>query len=80
MKSLWLWRVSTILPIKSGWCGESEAKNLANLLPTSELKLLTTISGKWSVGLAWCLMSIFNLIDDTLNMAVGPSGKFTNIN
>lgn len=60
IKSLWLWNVTTLLPLNSGCWGNSEARSLPTLTPTFESKLLRISSGTWSVANPCLFISFWN--------------------
>ena len=76
MKSLWLCKVTTLLPSKLGLCGNSDASIRPILCPSLVSKLFKIISGTWLVGLAWCWICLFSTVLVSLNAAVGPLGKW----
>ena len=76
MKSLWLWKVTTCLPLNSGFWGNKAANYLATLLPNLVLKLLTIISGWCRVALPYSQIYLLSSTDETLKVIVGPAGKW----
>lgn len=78
MKSLWLWKVTTLRPVNWGSCGNIDARSLPTEWPRRVLKLFKTTSGVWLEWSPLRFKSLPNFTLDNLKWAVGPSGKCDN--
>ena len=72
-----MWNVTTLRPLNSGRCGNTDANMRPTLCPTRVEKLFKMSSGKWFVARPWFLIFLVNTSDESRYRHVGPSGRCT---